>query len=73
LKVLDYLLARNDISQSEKIEALELAGAVILGYYGNTCPLLLAKAFGYWRQSLHLRQEEGSQKNLEIVYDSKNG
>jgi len=57
--VLDFLLKRNDISRREKVEALELAGAkILLDPSTITCPLLLAKAFDYWRQSLHLRLME---------------
>ena len=63
LKVFDYLLDRSDISQSEKIVALELAGAVIIGDFHYTSPRLITRAYKYWRQSLHLREEECSQKN----------
>ncbi len=62
LPVLELLLKRNDISRKEKIEALELAGAVILeDGQGRNAPLFY-KAFGYWRRSLRLRmmgQQDG--------------
>jgi len=53
LSGLDFLLERDDISRIEKIEALELAGAVILSdtKYAHR----IIKAFDYWRRSLHLR------------------
>jgi len=50
--VLDYLLERTDISLMDKIEALELAGAVTL----RSDEPDHQKAFKYWRQALHLRQ-----------------
>lgn len=53
LKVLDFLLETYYFNQLEKIEALELAGAVILGDAGNA-PIYY-KAFEYWRHALHLR------------------
>jgi len=53
LAVLDFLLERNDISRKEKIDALELAGAVILSDTKHRP--LFPKAFKYWRRALHLR------------------
>jgi len=50
--VFDFLLERNELRRTEKIEALELVGASILCTYGN---YYIPKAIGYWRQSLHLR------------------
>jgi len=58
LKVLDFLLERDEYSQAEKIEAMELAGAVILQNEKN--PSLFPKCFDYWRKALQLRQMEGS-------------
>lgn len=49
---LDLQLEREDMSRIEKIEALELAGAVILH---TESAILFPKAFDYWRRSLHLR------------------
>jgi len=59
LKVLDFLLGRVEYSRAEKIEAMELAGAVILQTTKNAS--LFTKAFDYWRKTLHLRRqmEEG--------------
>jgi len=51
LRVLDFLLKRNDVGRMEKIEALELAGAVILSDNQNAS--LFQKAFEYWRRALH--------------------
>jgi len=51
--VLDVLLDREDIERMEKIKALELAGAIILGYYPEE--VHLRRAFGYWRRALILR------------------
>jgi len=57
LKVLDYLLERGEYSRAEKIEAMELAGAVILNKETNA--LLFPRAFDYWRKTLHLRRQMG--------------
>ena len=54
-KVLDFLLEREEYSRVEKIEAMELAGAVILQNEKNA--LLFHKAFDYWRRTLHLRSQ----------------
>jgi len=68
--VLDLFLERDEYSRVEKIEAMELAGAVILGnVHINLLTHLFPKAFDYWRKALQLRQmdAEGSdqiQKNL---------
>jgi len=53
----------------EKIDALELAGAVILGTTKNSS--LVTKAFGYWRRSLQLRLENTDGLG-PIVKTSKN-
>jgi len=60
LKVLDFLLDREEYSRAEKIEAMELAGAVILQNTKNAS--LFHKGFEYWRKALILRQtgDEGS-------------
>jgi len=47
LSVLDFLLEREEYSRAEKIEAMELAGAVILQTIKNAS--LFHKAFDYWR------------------------
>jgi len=54
MKVLDFLLERSDYSRVEKIEAMELAGAVILDNEKNASKF--SKAFEYWRKALLLRQ-----------------
>jgi len=52
--VLDFLLDRNDINREEKINALELAGAVQLRF--GTCSVgCKEKAYHYWYRSLQLR------------------
>lgn len=53
LNVLDYLLERDDISRMDKIDTLEIAGAIILGNDGNHDKFPLA--FQYWRRALTLR------------------
>ncbi len=58
MKVLDFLLERNEHNRAEKIEAMELAGAVILGSKKNASKF--AKAFEYWRKALLLRLMDGS-------------
>jgi len=55
LKVLDFLLTRKEYSRAEKIEAMELVGAVIL--QDNKNASLFHVAFDYWRKSLHLRSQ----------------
>jgi len=50
LKVLDFLLDREEYSRAEKIEAMELAGAVILQNEKNA--LIFYKAIDYWRKAL---------------------
>jgi len=56
LMVLDFLLERDEYSRLEKIEAMELAGALILGHVYNGLNHLFYKAFDYWRKALQLRQ-----------------
>jgi len=53
--VLNYLLERDDISRTDKIDALELAGAVILGNEENHERFPLA--LHYWSRALALRAE----------------
>jgi len=53
LALLDALLVRDDISREDKIDALEMAGAVLLRRYGGREEVALA--FRYWRQALTLR------------------
>jgi len=53
LTVLDYLLDRDDIPRQDKIDALEIAGAVILAHDENHEKFPLA--FQYWRRALTLR------------------
>jgi len=54
LKVLDFLLEREEFNRMEKIDAMELAGAVILNTFSY--PESSFKAFDYWRRALQLRQ-----------------
>jgi len=70
VKVLDFLLEREEYSRAEKIEAMELAGAVILG---KKYASLFQKAFEYWRKALHLRQMdvEGSGLIEKILLNLK--
>jgi len=56
LVVLDFLLERDEYSRLEKIEAMELTGAVILGNVHHLLTHLFLKAFDYWRKALQLRQ-----------------
>jgi len=66
LSILDFLLERDDYSQIEKIEAMELVGATILSKAQNAPHF--PKAFDYWRRALHLRhqmaEESGSFKKI---------
>jgi len=68
LKVLDYLIEREEYDQTEKMIAMELAGAAILFDSGNA--LLFPKAFEYWRRAHQLRQKQievsgsSAEKNL---------
>jgi len=59
LSILHYLLERDDVPRMDKINALELAGAFILGdtEYASQRP----KAFDYWRRALQLRQLENEE------------
>jgi len=50
---LDFLLERDGINRIDKIDALEMAGAVILGQDENHANFPLA--FQYWRRALTLR------------------
>jgi len=52
LKVLDFLLENDCFSRMEKIEAMELAGAVILS---RSDYALFPNAFDYWRRANQLR------------------
>jgi len=54
LKILDYLMEREEYGRTEKMIALELAGAAILFEVENAT--LFPKAFEYWRQARQLRQ-----------------
>jgi len=59
LKVLDFLLENDSFSRMEKIEAMELAGAVILG---NSRTAKFPIAHKYLRRALQLRQMEKDSK-----------
>lgn len=52
--ILEFLLKKDVISRQEKIDALELIGAVILSDHRNAH--LFQNAFDYWRRALHLRE-----------------
>jgi len=54
LLVLDFLLEQNDITRMEKISALEMAGAVIIGNDIENKDLFHL-GFEYWRRALALR------------------
>jgi len=56
--VFDFLLEREEIENKDKIDALELAGAVILGR--THLAHLTPQAFGYWRRAAHLRHLEAN-------------
>jgi len=51
--VLNYLLNREDIPRIDKIDALEMAGAILLCHDGNH--EMFPLAFQYWRRALALR------------------
>jgi len=54
VKIFEYLMEREEYSRTEKMEALELAGATIL----LKAPTLFLKAFDYWRRAHQLREKE---------------
>jgi len=56
VNILDFLLERSDYSRAEKIEAMELAGAVILDNEKNLSQF--HKGFNYWRRALQFRQTD---------------
>jgi len=58
MTILEYLLERDEISREEKIEALELAGALLLSGVWMLQPSQPSKAFDVWRRALRLRQIE---------------
>ena len=60
--IFDFLLENEAIHRQEKIDALELIGAVILSDPGNV--LFFPKAFDYWRRALHLREMDGTEPAL---------
>jgi len=55
--VVDFFLGRNEISRIDKIEALELVGAILVAVVFSDTEFdpLLPKALDYWRRSLNLR------------------
>jgi len=72
LKVLDFLLETNEYSRSQNIEAMELAGTVILQNVKNVS--LFPKAFDYWRKALRLRQMDVKETGCieDLRYNKKN-
>lgn len=78
LSILEYLLNRGEIGLKEKIEAMELVGAVILNirndrHRNNT--KMFRTAFRYWRRALRLRQmeTEGSELLHKIPMKRESG
>lgn len=71
--IFDFLLEQDAIDRKEKIDALELLGAVILSDPNNAH--LFQIAFDYWRRAMHLRQmeTEGSAPFLKNVMKRKKG
>lgn len=67
LNVLNFLLEREEFSRMEKIEAMELAGAVILSNTANASQF--QQAFEYWRRALKLRLDGtiGSNSTLNKI------
>lgn len=61
--IFEYLLDREEIDRQEKIDALEMIGAVILGDIKNAH--LFEKAFEYWHRAQHLR-EMGTEESARI-------
>lgn len=57
--ILDFLLERKEIPNRDKIDALELAGAVLL-YSTSLIATRRTMAFAYWRRALQLRQTKGN-------------
>jgi len=55
-KIVDYFLEKEGVDRMEKIEAMELAAAIILSKSYNDSEF--ERAFEYWRQALRLRQME---------------
>lgn len=70
LKVLDFLLEKDEYSRMEKIESMELAGAVILVNAGSS---KYPKAFDYWRRAYQLRQLEKEESKIPLQHESNGG
>jgi len=73
LPLLDFLLERDDITRIDKIDALEMAGAVILAHDENHEKFPLA--YQYWRRALTLRllDTEDSRPIYKTPLKSKSG
>jgi len=72
LAVLDFLLEMDDIPRIDKIDALELAGAILLSHDGNHAKFALA--FQYWRRALSLRLVDiGEGPIYKALLQHKNG
>jgi len=71
LTVLDYLLEKNDIPRQDKIDALETAGAIILGHDENHEKFPLA--FQLWRRALTLRLMDNQDPLHKMPLTSKSG
>jgi len=71
--ILDFLLERDDISRIDKIDALEMAGAVLLAHDENHEKFPLA--YQYWRRALTLRlmDTEGCRPIYKTPLKSKSG
>ena len=60
--VVDFLLEQEEMDQMDKIEAMEVAAAIILRDLEPLDHMELELALGYWRQALRLRQKGPNQK-----------
>jgi len=71
--LLEYFLAKDDIPRIDKIDALEMAGAVILG--NNLNHETFPRGFQYWRRALALRMMdiEGCRPIYKMPTKSKSG
>lgn len=70
-KILDYVLEKEGGDRMWKIEAMEMAGAQILGTSYITDDLEFERAFGYWRWALRLRlMEPDTMKKTPLVLKS---
>jgi len=73
LEIFDFLLEKEGTDRKEKVDAMELMGAVILSNSRNAH--LFQNAFDYLRRALHLREMEsdGSGSLLKTAMKRKSG